>query len=114
MTKGRSITVGRNQNQGVFEQSIHIAASAVVVEQCFTNLDLMHQWLNPRLRCLPVGQWSTELGSRSRFIIKVPFINPALHSVVIDRAPGLVVWQFTGFFQGRDRWECQPCDTGTW
>ena len=22
-------------------------------------------------------------------------------------------WEFTGFFKGRDRWECQPIETGT-
>ena len=100
--------------RGVFEQSVHIAASATIVERCFTDLDLMHRWLNPALRCLPVGRWSTEIGSRSRFIIQVPLLKPSLRSVVVAREPGLVVWQFTGFFQGRDRWECQPCDNGTW
>jgi len=31
---------------------------------------------------------------------------------VIDRAPGLVVWEFDGFFRGIDRWECHKIDTG--
>lgn len=107
--------VTQAQRPGVFEQSIHIGASSTFVERCFTDLDLMHRWLNPALRCMPVGgTWSTALGGRSRFIIRVPLINPALNSVVVEREPGLVVWQFSGFFQGRDRWECQPCDTGTW
>ncbi|XPM58424.2 MAG: SRPBCC family protein [Leptolyngbya sp. IPPAS B-1204] len=39
----------------VFEQSIHIKASATAVEQCFTDLALMHRWLNPVLRCEPIG-----------------------------------------------------------
>lgn len=102
------------QRRGVFEQSIHIGASSTMVEQCFTDLELMHRWLNPALRCYPVGPWSTDIGGRSRFVIQVPILQPALHSVVVEREPGLVVWQFSGFFQGRDRWECQPCDTGTW
>lgn len=106
--------VTQAQQPGVFEQSIHIGASATFVERCFTDLTLMHRWLNPALRCMPVGQWSTEVGGCSRFIIQVPFIEPSLRSVVVEREPGLVVWQFNGFFQGRDRWECQPCDTGTW
>lgn len=99
---------------GVFEQSIHIAASAVMVENCITDLALMHQWLNPGLRCVPVGPWSTELGSRSRFILKVPLVKPTLNNVVVEREPGLVVWEFRGFFNGRDRWECRPCENGTW
>ena len=102
------------QRRGVFEQSIHIGASSTMVEQCFTELELMHRWLNPALRCYPVGPWATDIGGRSRFVIQVPLLQPALHSVVVEREPGLVVWQFSGFFQGRDRWECQPCDTGTW
>lgn len=97
----------------VFEQSIQIHASAIVVEQCLTDLHLMHRWLNPALRCEPVGVWSTEVGAQSHFIIQMPVLQPTLNSVVIDREPGLVVWQFKGFFEGRDRWECNPELEGT-
>ncbi|MCU0537231.1 MAG: SRPBCC family protein [Hydrococcus sp. Prado102] len=97
----------------VFEQSIQIDASATIVERCVTELELMHRWLNPALRCEPVGEWSTKIGSRSRFIIKIPVIEPTLKSVVVEREPGLVVWDFEGFFKGRDRWECQPNPQGT-
>jgi uncharacterized protein YndB with AHSA1/START domain len=96
-----------------FEQSIHIRASATDVERCFTDLELMHQWLNPALRCEPVGDWNTELGGQSRFIVQMPLWQPTLLSTVVERAPGLVVWQFNGFFEGSDRWECTPTETGT-
>lgn len=96
-----------------FEQSIQINASATVVERCFTEQILMHRWLNPALRCEPVGEWSTAVGSRSRFVIQIPLLQPTLNSVVVEREPGLVVWEFQGFFQGRDRWECQPNEQGT-
>lgn len=96
-----------------FEQSILIKASAANVERCITSQDLMHQWLNPALRCEPIGTWSSELGSRSRFIIRLPLWQPALVSTVVERRPGLVVWEFSGFFQGRDRWECIPVADGT-
>ena len=97
----------------VFEQSIEIAASATVVEGCLSDRKLMHQWLNPALRCEPIGAWSTELGSLSRFLIQIPFWQPSLRSEVVAREPGLIVWQFTGFFEGCDRWECQPTPKGT-
>jgi Polyketide cyclase / dehydrase and lipid transport len=97
----------------VFEQSIQINATATLVERCITDRALMHRWLNPALRCEPVGNWSTDIGSKSRFIIQVPLIQPTLLSTVVERQPGLVVWQFQGFFIGRDRWECQPVDKGT-
>ncbi|MEA5508702.1 SRPBCC family protein [Crocosphaera sp. UHCC 0190] len=97
----------------VFEQTIIINASATIVERCITDLDLMHLWLNPVLKCEPIREWSTKIGGRSRFIIKIPLINPTLISNVIEREPGLIVWQFTGFFKGRDRWECQPTSQGT-
>ncbi|MBE9056144.1 SRPBCC family protein [Sphaerospermopsis sp. LEGE 08334] len=98
----------------VLEQSIKINAPATLVEQCLTDLTLMHRWLNPVLRCEPVGEvWSTELGSRSRFMIQIPVIKPTLNTVVIERQPGLIVWGFKGFFQGSDRWECQPLPQGT-
>lgn len=95
------------------EQSIQINASASVVEQCITDNALMHRWLNPVLRCEPVGNWSTDVGSRSRFIIQIPVLTPTLNSIVLERAPGLIVWGFDGFFQGSDRWECQPNAQGT-
>jgi hypothetical protein len=46
-------------------------------------------------------------------MIRVPFVNPTLYSQVIARQVGLVVWQFEGFFQGCDRWQCQPEAQGT-
>jgi Polyketide cyclase / dehydrase and lipid transport len=97
----------------VFEQSIQIKASATIVEQCFTDLDLMHRWLNPLLRCQPIGAWSTAYGSESLFFVQIPWIRPTLKNVVAEREPGLVVWQFSGFFEGCDRWECQPNPQGT-
>lgn len=97
----------------VFEQSIQILASATAVEQCLTNRDLMHRWLNPALRCEPIGDWSTDKGSESRFLLQLPLVQPALHSIIAEREPGLIVWEFKGFFRGRDRWECQPTATGT-
>ena len=97
----------------VFEQSIAIKASATITEKCLTDLELMHRWLNPLLKCEPIGTWSTEKGSFSRFTIKIPLLQPTLRSVVIEREPGLIVWEFDGFFKGRDRWECQPTADGT-
>ncbi len=97
----------------VFENTIHINASATVVERCCTDLSLMQRWLHPALRCEPVGEWSAAAGSRSRFTIQIPLLRPTLDNVVSEREPGLIVWEFQGFFQGRDRWECQPSDQGT-
>jgi hypothetical protein len=97
----------------VFEQSIYINASATSVERCITDHRLMHLWLNPMLKCEPVGRWSTEIGARSRFVIQLPLLKPTLESTVVEREPGLIVWQFQGFFTGRDRWECFPQGSGT-
>ena len=98
----------------VFEQSIHIKAIATTVERCITDRHLMRRWLNPALRCDPVGDWDTDVGGRSRFIIQIPLIQPTLESIVREREPGLIVWGFDGFFQGCDRWECQPQSQGTY
>jgi hypothetical protein len=97
----------------VFEHTIQINASATIVERCITDLTLMHRWLNPALRCEPVGDWSTDIGSQSRFVIQIPIIKPTLNTTVVERQPGLVVWGFEGYFQGRDCWECQPNQEGT-
>lgn len=100
-------------DKNVFEQSIQINTSAAVVDHCITDRALMHRWLNPALRCEPVGEWSTDVGSRSRFVVQIPLLAPTLNNVVLERQPGLIVWGFEGFFQGRDRWECQPVEQGT-
>lgn len=97
----------------VFEQTIQISASATAVEQCIIDRELMHRWLNPLLRCEPVGKWSTDIGSRSRFVVKIPPLYPTLKNVVVERSPGRIVWEFKGFFQGRDTWECLPQAQGT-
>ena len=97
----------------VFEQSIPIQASAIAVENCLQDLKLMHRWLNPALKCEPLGTWSTTVGRFSRFTIQIPLLQPSLRSVVVEREPGLIVWQFEGFFRGRDRWECRPIAQGT-
>ncbi|OLP16806.1 polyketide cyclase [Leptolyngbya sp. 'hensonii'] len=97
----------------VFEQSIQIQANATIVERCITDLTFMHRWLNPALRCEPVGDWNTDIGGESRFIIQIPLLRPTLKSVVVEREPGVVVWGFEGFFHGRDRWECRPNTEGT-
>jgi hypothetical protein len=97
-----------------YEQSIQIRAAATTVEQVITELDLMHRWLNPALRCEALGdRWSTDLHAKSRFRIQIPILNPSLISTVVEREPGLIVWGFEGFFTGRDRWECQPESQGT-
>ncbi len=97
----------------IFEQTIQINASACVVERCITDQTLMHRWLNPALRCEPIGDWSTDVGTKSRFVIQIPIIKPTLNTTVVERQPGLIVWGFEGYFQGRDRWECQPVAKGT-
>ena len=73
----------------------------------------MSRWLNPALRCEAIGSWSTEVGSQCNFFIQIPGIQPCLRSTVVAREPGLVIWQFEGFFRGRDRWECLPLERGT-
>ncbi len=98
----------------ILQQSIHIAASVASVECCIADPILMHRWLNPALRCEPIGVWNTDLGGQSRFIIQLPLWQPTLKSVVVEREPGLIVWAFDGFFRGRDRWQCQPEGQGTY
>lgn len=97
----------------VFEQSIQIEASATVVDRCVTDLTLMRRWLNPMLKCEPIGEWRTSVGSTSRFTIEIPLLKPTLKNVVLLREPGAIVWGFDGFLRGKDRWECQPNQRGT-
>ncbi len=97
----------------IFENSIEIKASATIVDRCVTELEIMKRWLNPLLRCEPLGEWGSQVGSRGRFIINIPLLEPTLKTKVIKREPGLIVWEFTGFFKGYDFWECQPTLTGT-
>ena len=96
-----------------FQQSIYIEAPLAIVDHTITDRTLMHRWLNPALRCEPVGDWSSDLGSQTRFMIQVPLLKPTLYSTVVERQLGLVVWAFEGFFRGRDRWQCHPEASGT-
>jgi hypothetical protein len=89
----------------VYTQKIRIQAPLLAVDRCITEQTLMAQWLNPLLLCEPIGSWSTEVGSRFRFSLQVPF-QPSLECQVVARSPGLVEWGFSGFFDGTDRWEC--------
>lgn len=97
----------------VFKQSILIQASIERVDRTITDRSLMHRWLNPALKCEPIGEWSSEQGTQSRFMLQIPVLKPTLLSTVIERRLGLVVWEFSGFFVGRDRWECFPEGQGT-
>lgn len=96
-----------------FLQSVTIAASPAAVDYCFTDLAAMHRWLNPALRCEPIGNWSTQPGAQSRFTIEIPLWRPTLTSTVIQRSPHLIIWQFEGFFQGQDQWQWQATGKGT-
>lgn len=95
-----------------FTQSIQISASPAAVEQCFTQLDLMHRWLNPMLRVKPQGNWSTDLGATCEFLLQVPLVQPRLQCQVAERDPGLIVWAFSGFFTGRDTWRWDAKEGG--
>lgn len=97
----------------LFQQSIYIEAPIAAVDRTITDQWLMQRWLNPALKCESDGPWSSALGSKTRFLIQMPLVQPTLYSTVIERATGLVVWQFDGFFEGCDRWECCPEITGT-
>jgi hypothetical protein len=97
----------------IYTQSIQIAASVAQVDRCLTDLELMKRWLNPLLGCEAVGSPLAELGSRYRFFLRLPFVSPSLDCVITERAEGLVQWQFEGFFEGTDRWECHPQPEGT-
>ena len=97
----------------ILEHTIHIDASVEAIDHTICDRHLMHQWLNPSLRCDPIGEWSTEVGAKSRFMIQIPLLNPVLESTVIERRLGLVVWSFDGFFKGTDRWECSPTADNT-
>ncbi|QQE66310.1 polyketide cyclase/dehydrase [Leptolyngbya sp. BL0902] len=97
----------------VFQQSITIRADPARVDRCFTDLDWMHRWLNPALRCEPIDPWDIQPGSRCRFQLQIPLWQPSLRCTVVDRAPGLIVWAFEGFFHGQDRWQYDPTPQGT-
>ncbi|WP_044259999.1 SRPBCC family protein [Richelia intracellularis] len=100
-------------NSEVFTQSIEIQADLEVVENCITDINLIQHWLNPVLCCEPLDKWSMDLGNQAKFIIKIPIIMPTLLSTIVVREAGLLVWEFSGFFTGRDHWEYQTIINGT-
>jgi hypothetical protein len=95
----------------VWEQSIQINASAVVVDRCITELALQRRWRSGSSE--PIDNWSVAVGSYSRWVIPLPWWQLSLSRIVVIREPGLVVWGFDGLLTGRDRWECRPSERGT-
>ncbi len=95
----------------VWEQSIQINTSAVVVDRCITELNLLRQWMSSS--CEPIGDWSVSIGSYSRLVVKLSLFQFNLSRIVVVREPGLIVWGFDGLITGRDRWECRPHEQGT-
>jgi hypothetical protein len=95
------------------EKSIEIKASATVVDRCLTDLALMQRWRNGLVTCTARGEWSTSLGSRSRLRLENSFWPLALGQIVVQREPGAIVWEFSGWLRGSDGWECQPSASGT-
>jgi hypothetical protein len=98
---------------GLCEKSIQINASATIVDHCLTELPLMQRWRNGLVTCEPVGEWSTNVGSRSFLRLDNSFWPLSLRNIVVLREPGLVAWEFRGWLRGLDRWECQPSAGGT-
>ena len=77
-----------------FTQSVDIAAPVDVVDRCIVSKDMMAMWLNPMLKCEAIGTWSTEIGSRFRFTLKIPFLSPPSRLCgprAASRAGGVVV-----------------------
>ncbi len=95
----------------IWEQSIQVDASAVVVDRCITELALQQRWRSGRSE--PIDNWSVAVGSYSRWLLPLPWWQLSLGRIVVIREPGLVVWGFDGLITGRDRWECCPSEQGT-
>jgi hypothetical protein len=96
-----------------YERSIQIEATATAVERCFTELDLVSQWLTPMFRCEAIGNWEAAVGNRCHLTIVSRFLRLGTIARVIVREPGSIVWQFEGALRGIDRWECEPNSEGT-
>jgi hypothetical protein len=96
-----------------WEKSIQIKASATVVDRCLTELALIQRWRSGLVTCAARGEWSTSLGSPSRLRLENSLWPLTLGQIVVQREPGLIVWEFSGGLRGTDGWECQPATNGT-
>jgi Polyketide cyclase / dehydrase and lipid transport len=99
--------------KGLWENAIQINASATLVERCLTELALIQRWRNGLVIMMPIDDWSTVEGSRSRLLLQSSLLPVTLRNRVVHREPGLIVWEFTGWLRGKDCWECLPTDQGT-
>jgi hypothetical protein len=98
--------------KGKWERSILIRASATVVDRCLTEWPLIRRWRNG-LVTWEAGDDPLVVGSRGRWHINHSLWPLRLGASLVQREPGLVVWQLSGGLQGLDRWECRPQEAGT-
>lgn len=101
------------------QQHIHLQEEFVVVgapmervEAVMSERALLERWMSPAVRFEPVGAWSFAAGTRWRLTLTGLGRLLEASYVVHERAPGLILWAFEGFWEGFDAWHWRPHGTG--
>lgn len=92
----------------VMEEFVVVNAPMDSVEEVITSRELMRRWASPSVQFTPKGEWSFEEGSEWTLTLTgLGMLLPA-HYVVYERRPGLILWSYTGFWEGFDAWHWMP------
>jgi hypothetical protein len=89
-----------------------VAAAMDRVELVMTGRSLMAGWMSPAVRFEPLDGWRFDRGARWR--LTLAGLGSALEAdyIVFARRPGLILWAFSGFWEGFDAWQWRPHGPG--
>lgn len=92
----------------VQEEFVVVHAPMEVVESVMTDRELMLRWMSPTVRFEPLDGWRFDTGAPWRLTLTGLGNLLVADYVVHERQPGLVLWAYTGFWQGFDAWHWMP------
>jgi hypothetical protein len=96
----------------LMEEFVVVAAPMRRVESVMTERTLMLQWMSGAVRFTPEHTWSFAEGARWRLTLAGLGRLLEARYTVYERRPGLILWEFTGFWEGFDAWHWRPAEDG--
>lgn len=92
----------------LLEEFIDVDCPFDTVEVVMTREDLMRRWMSPAVQFVPLDGWRFDAGARWQLQLTGLGALAAADYVVQERRPGLVLWSFSGFWEGFDAWHWWP------
>lgn len=88
----------------VLEEFVVVSAPLERVEAVMTERVLMQRWMSGAVQFTPLDGWRFEQGAPWRLTLAGLGRSLEATYLVHERRPGLILWQFDGFWEGFDAW----------